>query len=343
MGNKVKQFSLKNYLHDKVTELIVFAVLLVVIAIFFRAFGLKIEAIIMIIALILMAIIGLGLYEYFRKEQYYEQLQSNLIKLDQAYLITEMLEQPNFLEGEILYDVCYELDKSMLEKISDLEQSSRDFQEYIELWLHEIKSPLVALNLLAEKNASPEFGRELGRVNDLAEQVLYFVRAESSAKDYLLGSCELSEIVKAVLLDCRTQIQLQQVEIITGNLTGTIHSDAKWLKFMVGQVLVNALKYGATKISFELEHEAKDSILKIRDNGIGIAPEDLPRVFDKTFTGQNGHGKTGARSTGMGLYLVKTLTDKLGHKVEIDSKTGDDSFTEVKFYFGEHDYYKNVC
>lgn len=339
----MKRFTFRNYLKDQLITIIIMLVMIALVLVICSTFGLKIETTIMVIMLILIALVAVAMYDFLRKKHFYERLEANLAKLDQAYLVTEMLEQPNFLEGEILYDACYELNKSMLEKIGELDQSNRDFQEYIELWLHEIKSPLVTLNLLAEKNTSLELGRELGRIDNLTEQILYFMRAESPAKDYLLGACDLGEIVKAVLLDYRTQIQLQRVEIATKDLSGTVHSDAKWLKFMVGQVLANALKYGATKIVFRVEHDGKKVILKIRDDGIGIAVEDLPRVFDKTFTGQNGHGKTGARSTGMGLYLVKTLTDKLGHKVEINSKIGEDSFTEVKFSFGEHDYYKNVC
>ena len=168
------------------------------------------------------------------------------------------------------------------------------------------------------------------------------MRAESSAKDYLFQGCNLSEVVKAVLLTYRTQIQLQNMEIETRNLDRNVMSDVKWLKFMISQVLANALKYQAKKITFSAEQAQRMTILKIRDDGIGIPAEDLPRVFDKTFTGKNGHGKNGEHSTGMGLYIVKTLADKMGHKVEINSKIGDDSFTEVRFVFGEHEYYKNV-
>lgn len=132
--------------------------------------------------------------------------------------MTEMIRRPGFLDGQILHDTCYEIDKSMLENIGKIAQANRDFSEYIELWIHEIKSPLVALNLLAEKMKAPELDQELVRIDTLAEQVLYFVRAQSSTYDYLLGKCELDENVKTVLLAYRTQIQLQKVEIIAKEL-----------------------------------------------------------------------------------------------------------------------------
>ena len=341
----MKDFSFKYYLYDRAIEILSLIVMAVLVLGLCQIFGLKSEAVIMVAILIFVAILGVICFGYFRQRYFYRNLRVNLAKLDQSYLIAEVLDRPDFLDGKILYDVCYELGKSMLENVSKNEQVCQDFSDYIELWIHEIKSPLAALNLLAEKGrlrSGRELIRELARIDNLTEQILYFMRAESSAKDYLFQGCNLSEVVKAVLLTYRTQIQLQNMEIETRNLDRNVMSDVKWLKFMISQVLANALKYQAKKITFSAEQAQRMTILKIRDDGIGIPAEDLPRVFDKTFTGKNGHGKNGEHSTGMGLYIVKTLADKMGHKVEINSKIGDDSFTEVRFVFGEHEYYKNV-
>lgn len=341
----MKVFSFGSYLHDRAIELVGLTVMAIMVLVLCQIFGLKIEAMIMIAVVIFITMIGLTIYDYHRRRRFYRSLQVNLAKLDQAYLATEMLDRPTFLDGEILYDACYEFGKSMLENVGRCERSSQDFAEYIELWIHEIKSPLAALNLLAEKDRSESksgITREVARIDHLAEQILYFMRAESSAKDYLFQECNLGEIVKTVLLAHRTQIQIQEVKIETRELDRNVMGDVKWLRFMISQVLANALKYQAKKITFSAARDQHLTLLKIRDDGIGIPAEDLPRVFDKTFTGKNGHGGSGEHSTGMGLYIVKTLADKMGHKVEIDSETGDDSFTEVTFTFGEHEYYKNV-
>lgn len=330
-------------MRDRRTALVIFGVALLIALGFCGAFRLRIEVILFILLPILLAALGVLWYEYNRRKRFYEKLRKNLDQLDQAYLVTETLERPNFLEGEILHDTCYEIDKSMLENISKLTKINQDFREYIELWIHEIKTPLTALGLLVSRDKQPELTQELARIDNLAEQVLYFMRAQSPEQDYLLVECNIGEVVKAVLQVYRTQIQLRDVKIVAKGLDQKFHSDKKWLQFMISQILANALKYGASEISFQMEQSQKTKILKVRDNGVGIPAEDLPRVFEKTFTGQNGREKTGIHSTGMGLYLVKTLCDKMGHRVEIDSKTGKKSYTEVKIYFGEHDYYKNVC
>lgn len=329
-------------MRDRRTALVIFGVALLIALGFCGAFRLRIEVILFILLPILLAALGILWYEYNRRKQFYEKLRKNLGQLDQAYLVTETLERPNFLEGKILHDTCYEIDKSMLENISKLTKINQDFREYIELWIHEIKTPLTALGLLVSRDKQPELTQELARIDNLAEQVLYFMRAQSPEQDYLLVECNIGEVVKAVLQVYRTQIQLRDVKIVAKGLDQKFHSDKKWLQFMISQILANALKYGASEISFQMEQSQKTKILKVRDNGVGIPAEDLPRVFEKTFTGQNGREKTGIHSTGMGLYLVKTLCDKMGHRVEIDSKTGKKSYTEVKIYFGEHDYYKNV-
>ncbi len=338
----MRSFTLKAYLRDKLVDLVTIGAMLFVVLSFCGAFRLGLEVTTVIILTIVVGVVILYVRNYCRRRRFYATLQENLQKLDQAYLVTETITRPDFLEGEILHDVCYEIGKSMLENISKLAEASQNFREYIELWVHEVKSPLTVLNLLASKTKQPELEQELAKVDDLAEQVLYFMRAQSSEQDYLLGECNIGKVVKAVLQSCRTQIQLQNIEIVTEGLDQNVHSDAKWLQFMIGQILVNALKYGAKEISFRMPQDKKTKILKIRDNGVGIPAEDLPRVFDRTFTGRNGHSGKNLRSTGMGLYLVKTLTDKLGHRVQIHSKTGKDSYTEVEISFGEHDYYKNV-
>lgn len=338
----MSKFTFGAYLRDRRTALVIFGVALLIALGFCGAFRLRIEVILFILLPILLAALGILWYEYNRRKQFYEKLRKNLGQLDQAYLVTETLERPNFLEGKILHDTCYEIDKSMLENISKLTKINQDFREYIELWIHEIKTPLTALGLLVSRDKQPELTQELARIDNLAEQVLYFMRAQSPEQDYLLVECNIGEVVKAVLQVYRTQIQLRDVKIVAKGLDQKFHSDKKWLQFMISQILANALKYGASEISFQMEQSQKTKILKVRDNGVGIPAEDLPRVFEKTFTGQNGREKTGIHSTGMGLYLVKTLCDKMGHRVEIDSKTGKKSYTEVKIYFGEHDYYKNV-
>lgn len=337
------EFSFRNFLRDKLVAFLVLAVTFLLLLLFCLAFHLPAEVIAIIFLPIILALCIILISGYYRRRRFYRALLINLARLDQAYLVTETVLPPDFLEGEILYETLRSVDKSMLENISKITTADREFREYLELWIHEIKTPLTALGLLAEKIDSAELRYELTKVDNLSEQILYFMRANSPTKDYALGECVLSQIVKDVLLTNRTEIQLKNANIVTENLEQTVYSDVKWLRFMVQQILANSLKYDATEISFRAEKSSDSTWLVIRDNGIGIPEEDLPRIFEKSFTGQNGHiGASGLKSTGMGLYLVQNLAQKLGLSLETKSQTGKNSFTEIRIGFSDHDYYKNV-
>lgn len=273
--------------------------------------------------------------EYWRQRNFYRALLVNLARLDQAYLVLETLEVPHFYAGRILYDTLYAINKSMHENVKIYQDEARTFREYIELWVHEIKTPLTALSLM---NRDPKIAQELRRLDDFVDQVLYFSRAENAEHDYLIGQATLSEIVHQVALRNQPLFRAKNVDFSAHDLNFEVYTDAKWLEFIIGQIVNNSLKYGSKRL--EISARADEStILSIQDDGIGIDPKDLPRVFEPSFTGRNGRrGKeTAESSTGMGLYIVKTLCDKLGHQIKISSRPGEG--TTVEITFSGHDYY----
>ncbi len=253
--------------------------------------------------------------DYRKRSRFYRELQGILDGLDQKYLITEMMVQPDFEEGKIWMDVLYDTGKSMRDKLNDTEDSLRDFKEYLELWIHEIKIPIAALNLM-NYNGSQDLKKQkaqLARINGFVEQILFYARADAAEKDYLLTACRIEK----------------------NDTDHSVVTDSKWLAFMLGQIVNNSIKYRDTAkqscISFAVEDMADKTVLRIRDNGIGITQQDIDRVFDKTFTGEN--GRRGNASTGMGLYICKQLCNKLGHSIAITSVHGE--YTEVEIVFGK--------
>ena len=275
--------------------------------------------------------------DYRKRSRFYRELQGILDGLDQKYLITEMMVQPDFEEGKIWMDVLYDTGKSMRDKLNDTEDSLRDFKEYLELWIHEIKIPIAALNLM-NYNGNKDLKKQkaqLARINGFVEQILFYARADAAEKDYLLTACNLDAAINQVLQQQKDLLIGNKIRIEKNDTDHSVVTDSKWLAFMLGQIVNNSIKYRDTAkqscISFAVEDMADKTVLRIRDNGIGIAQQDIDRVFDKTFTGEN--GRRGNASTGMGLYICKQLCNKLGHSIAITSVHGE--YTEVEIVFGK--------
>lgn len=325
-------FGWASFLRDK-TYFLLIALSFSIFALFFlTAFKVRFEIIITITCFWLSFLIIVLCIEYWRKRKFYRDLLSNIGQLDQAYLVLETLTEPNFYDGEILYFALYCINKSMTENINKYRIKSQDFQEYVEMWIHEVKTPLATLRLISH---DPKVNEQIKRLDDYVEQILYFVRAENAEQDYLIKSSNLADIISSVANRNREVLQAKHIELSAINLDYQVHTDAKWLKFIINQILNNSIKYQSRKIQISAREVNRNIVLSITDDGIGIDAKDLPRVFDKSFTGDN--GRIGKQSTGMGLYIAKTLCAKLGHKISINSQKT--KFTKVEIEFATLEYY----
>ena len=196
-----------------------------------------------------------------------------------------------------------------------------DTVEYYTMWVHQIKNPIAAMRLLLLQNEegaqTAELQEELQRIEQYVEMVLYYLRLDSHSSDFLFRSCKLDQILRSAIHTYAGQFIRRKVKLVYHGTDSTVLTDEKWLQFVVEQILSNALKYapGGT-VTIQLEGD----VLVIQDTGIGIAEEDLPRIFEKGFTGLNGRGPQ--RSTGIGLYLCRQITSRLGHIITIESQPG---------------------
>lgn len=189
---------LSTYLKDKLYAFIIFITYIIILILFLIALKLTSSIIIFIIVFTGVIFVLILLYDYFRKRKFYNELVSKLNSLDRKYLLIEMLLEPNFLEGKILYDILDEVNKNEHDLISKLKKRQNDFKEYIELWIHEVKLPLASLTLMNRKDKSTL--RELKKIEDDVEQILYYVRCENANNDYLIKEWNLDNIVKNVAL-----------------------------------------------------------------------------------------------------------------------------------------------
>lgn len=281
-------------------------------------------------------------YDYWKRKHFYDDVMDKLNHLSQKYLLVELMEHPTFLEGELLYQILLETDKDMNEHIKTYERKLKQFKEYLEMWVHEVKTPLARSFLLLpkeEKKNLKELEKALTEIENNVDQVLYYARSEVTEKDYYIHPTNLQTVVNKVIVKNQDSFIYGKVQLELKDLDVEVNTDAKWLAFILNQLIQNSLKYRKekdTKIVISKEESEKEIYLSVWDNGIGIKQSELPKVFDQSFTGSN--GRIGKASTGMGLYICKNLCEKLGHKIMITSK--ENEYTKVTIVFGKNNYYE---
>ena len=338
------KFSL--FLKDKFYFIFTFLGIYFLIISMFFAFHIDFSLILATSLLLFFFVILTLFIEYFKKRNFYTNLLSNIDALDQAYLVLETIEKPEFYDGKILYQALYEINKSMNEFTKNLEYQVEDFKEYIEMWIHEVKIPLSAL-ILISNNHKDKFDKkmsvQLKRLEDYVDQVLYYARSENAEKDYLIKEIRLSKVIKNVGLKNMDELLENKIDYIVDHATTTnvsVLTDSKWLEFILGQIINNSIKYKKeiedSYIKIQAFDEKNQTTLIIEDNGIGIKESDLKQVFDKTFTGENGRIK--GKSTVMGLFISKNMCEKLGHKIEIESV--ENQYTRIYITFAKNNYYE---
>lgn len=334
-----------DYIKDRMWFFLIAAVSLGLMLLFLTAFrvsGQLTATICVIFGLFLIAEETAG---FLRKKRFYDDMQGKLDGLDKKYLIHEMLKKPSFLDGQIMFDALCEANKSMCENVADYKRTADDFREFIEMWVHEIKLPVASLQLMAHNHSGElgeKFQEQLRRIDGYTDQVLYYARSENAEKDYIIKETPLRRTVANVALKNRESAQLCGASIETEGLDLSVMTDGKWLEFMLGQLMANSLKYtveGREPVIRISAEELPDRVLlRFRDNGTGIPEADLPRIFDKSFTGEN--GRSYAKSTGMGLYIVKSLCERLGHSITASSVKGE--YTEFTIAFAKNQFYKMI-
>lgn len=319
------------YLKDKVLIIIVNIMMMVFLSLYLFAIGNSISDIFLIIFAWIVVFAFSLFIQYYRRKRFLEQLLHTCESLEERYLILELMNKPQTVEDVIYQRILRLSNKAMIEKINRIQGEGKEYKEFIEKWVHEIKTPLAAMKLICDNNKaniSRKFLEELERTEGYVDQVLFYARSEIAEKDYLVQEISLQEVVEDTLRDNKQLLLNNQVSI-TINCPHMVFTDPKWILFILNQFVINAVKYKAKMIKFYTAKIGNGISLSVRDDGIGISEEDLPRIFDKGFTGEN--GRKFNKSTGIGLYLCKQLCEQLGLKIDVYSKKG--IFTEIKLIF----------
>ena len=333
----------RRYWKNRIPFLLINLVCMAALTVFLLVCGNSISAVLLILVVWTLVLLAGLLLTYWKRKRQMQKLLDMAGQLSERYLISEVMELPEQAEDQVYYQLLKMAGKSMLERIGEVERERGDYRTYIEQWVHEVKTPITALKLLCENNRSPfsrEVLAELENINRCAEQALYYARSEHTEKDYSIREMSLADVVHGAIADNKYLLRQCDMAITVDDLEPVVYADDKWVRFILNQIISNAVKYRAPQhpaLRIFTERSDDQVLLSIADNGIGIPESDLPRIFEKGFTGQN--GRTIHSSTGIGLYLCKRLCDKLGIGLAASSS---DKGTTITLSFHINDFITGV-
>lgn len=331
--------SLIEYFKEKSNFLLINVLIILTISMFMFLSNFSIGLISLFVFIWFAPLLSYMIIDGINKKIYYNKIKVVLDNLKDKYLIPEIIEKPDFVEGYILYDILQETSKSMNENVKKYRTMQREYREYIEAWVHEIKTPIASTKLILENNKGDLRGKinpQLDKIESFIEQVLYYAKSADANKDYIVKNMSLKDVTKKVIKRNSKDFINKKVKIDIENVDDDVFSDSKWIEFILNQIVGNSLKYSKEKDAFIKIYSTKNKaniIFTIEDNGIGINEKDINRVFDKGFTGEN--GRVFGKSTGMGLYLCKKLCGKLGLGINIESKENQGTKINIIFPLGE--------
>ena len=233
---------------------------------------------------------------------------------------------------EKLKNQIQELEEANLNLRNDFLAKEKELQEYFLIWIHQIKTPITAGKLICDGDIENEniknIKKELIYIEDYTNMALSYLKMSNHNTDMDISLVNLDDIIRPLIKKYAILFISNNIKLEYEKLNVKVITDSKWCMVVIEQLLSNAIKYtknGTVSISFN----EKENYLEIKDNGIGIKDSDLPKIFDKGYSGFN--GRQNQKSTGIGLFLVKQILDKLGQKVKLESKLGEG--TSVKVYF----------
>lgn len=319
MNSNSQFFSvIRGYIKQNIKVIFLFIVFALVFGIVFSLYDLEIEAIyysVMLCSFIGLIYICINFINYYKKHIQLYKLQNEIS------ISLENLPSPKTLMEEDYTNLILTLNKEYKTYISKSDMAKSDMIDYYTMWVHQIKTPISAMKLLiqtSESEISSDLSSELFKIEQYVEMVLSYIRLGSNENDFVIKEYDLDNIVRQAIRKYAPLFIRKKISLDFQPTNYKVLTDEKWLVFVIEQLLSNAIKYtNKGKISiYSLENKK----LVIEDTGIGISKEDIPRIFDKGFTGYN--GRTDKKATGLGLYLCKNILDKLSHKISIESEVG---------------------
>lgn len=322
-------FTPATYARDHWFALVVFTLCLVGLFLMLPTLGVSGHGTLLIADFVTLCGLGVAVIDYRRKAAWYRELSQLVASLRRAGVFASLVAEPSFLEGAIAYETGRAVGTLSAAEVDGLAADEEAYRRYIELWIHEIKTPIAAIKLMTANEGgalASKVAREMERIEAQVDQALYYARSSSLSQDYAIREVNLLEAAReACKRNARFLIERGCTPRFAIPEHLTVLADEPWLVFILSQLTVNAAKYGATELNFNAREEEAGTprgrtVLEVRDNGCGIPAQDVPRVFERGFTGEVGRAHGSA--TGMGLYLVASLCAAMGLHVGLASEEG---------------------
>lgn len=313
-----------DYFKEKYIFIAIQVIVLIFTSMILKALNVSTYAIIFIDTLNFVAFMSFYFYDYIVRSKYYNKVYENLDSLDKKYLISELICEGDFLESKILYDIITQTNKAMNDEIGKFINDKQEYREYIEMWIHEIKTPIAAIKLIIDNNKSSitsNILHEIERVENYIDQSLFYSKSTQVDRDYIIKKLNIKDSINNVVIRNANTLIDKHIKIKIVECDEIVLCDKKWIEFILHQIVSNSIKYiekTEGEILFQCKNNNGEVILNISDTGIGISEKSLVNIFHKGFTGEN--GRKFRESTGFGLYLSKKLCDSLGLGISITSK-----------------------
>ena len=316
----------KSYLKDKKNYLILTVIFMVIFWITMFLYNQELEAVVYAWSLcVLVAIPSIVIsYKNFVQKQ-------NALK---KYNKTEPFFDENLPQSNKQIEACYQniicnIKSQLDEQRNFMEKWRQDNSDYYTTWVHQIKTPIAAMKLMLQQDDSEEnlnLRSELFKIEEYVNMALVYVRLDDDSSDFVIKQYDLDEIIRKTIRKYASQFIFKNISLKYDGTDKRVITDEKWLGMLLDQIISNSIKYTPRGM---VEIAVSGNSIFIKDTGIGIASADIPRIFDKGYTGYNGRNSN--KSTGLGLYLAKNIADKIGCKIKVKSQIGDGSLFEIEF------------
>ena len=312
---------LRWYVREHRRGIVLFALVAVIYGSVFYLYNLPMESVLygtVLCAAFLLTVNVLAFWKYCRKHRKRMELIPGI-----EYAYRDIPEADTLAEADY-QQMITDLGNRCYEQLSELEQQEQESKEYYTVWVHQIKTPIAVMRMILQEEdtrQNRELLAELFRIEQYAEMALSYIRLESSESDFVIKEYNLDDIIRQAIHRYAPQFIRRKLRLVYEQTDVKVLTDEKWLLFILEQILSNAVKY--TQSGTVTIRVTEDKKLSVEDTGIGIAPEDLPRIFEKGFTGYN--GRNDKKATGLGLNLCRKAAERLNIRITAESKPGKGS------------------
>lgn len=314
---------IKGYLKEHILFIGAFLGICVIFLLVFALYGIPLKAVLYPVVLSIALMTVILIIGIIQEKKRHKLVVDALVRKE---LVDETMLPPALTVIEADYrELVRILQQERVEALTAVNVKYDKLSEYYTLWAHQIKTPIASMRLKltgADSNLVRAINSDLLRIEQYVDMVMTYVRLDSESTDYSFHVCNLKNVIRANVKKFSADFIAKKLSLEYESTDIEAMTDEKWLGFVIEQVLSNAVKYTrAGKISIITEQTASGPAISISDTGIGISPENLPRLFELGFTGYN--GRTDNRASGIGLYLCKRICDNLGIDLSVESTIGE--------------------